>query len=280
MISKQNFGIQWRILKKKEILMSTIEVTSESSFQFFIQMMLALPQILFGIISATHSTFGEKIVSPETFSILMSFISMGRSFYRIRNRNKKNALNFNSVLTIFLLTFLETMSRILSVGMFLYLYSENLNPTMALGVYYGHVSIMLVFNILFNKETPTFSFAYLFSLMFNSLSSTYSYNYHNYTKLLHNYPKHIGQKDDEEEEKDDQKLHQPSLIRQVFFYIIFLIETASLTCLSVFFFEKEKAIERIVDISDGLGGHFQITRGNLNILIGIIWGFQFLALLL
>merc|ERR1719319_1833543 len=127
MISKQNFGIQWRILKKKEILMSTIEVTSESSFQFFIQMMLALPQILFGIISATHSTFGEKIVSPETFSILMSFISMGRSFYRIRNRNKKNALSFKSALTICLLTILETISRILSVGMFLYLYSSDNN---------------------------------------------------------------------------------------------------------------------------------------------------------
>merc|ERR1719319_1469594 len=275
--------------EKKEILMSTIEVTSESSFQFFIQMMLALPQILFGFIAAsqskTVSSFGEKIVSPETLSILMSFFSMGRSFYRIRNRNKKNALKFNSAVIILLLTTLETMSRILSVGMFLYLYSENLNPIMALGIYYVHVGIMLAFNIMFNKERPKFSFAYVIGLIFNSLSSTYSYNYYNYAKPL---DKNLPRKADpsnkicfarKEEEKDVQKLHQPSLIRQMCFYIIFLIETASLACLSVFFFE-DKARDGNAEMSNGLGGHFTITRGNLYTVIGITWGSQFLAIIL
>merc|ERR1719509_201949 len=73
-----------------------------------IQTLLVLTQILYGKIvpgqAKTVSSFGGKIVSLETASILMSFISMGRSFYRIRNRNKKNALNFKSALTIFLLT--------------------------------------------------------------------------------------------------------------------------------------------------------------------------------
>jgi len=132
---------------------------------------------------------------------------------------------------------------------------------MAVGVYYGHVGIMLVFNLFFNKKTPTFSFAYLFGLIINSLSSTYSYNYCNYDKLF-------------EKKDDDQKLHQPSLIRQMLFYTIFLIETASLTCLSVYFFE-EKASKGIPKISN-----IPITRGHLWTVIVFILGSQVLALLL
>jgi len=255
--------------EKKETLSSTIEVTSESSFQMFIQLTLTLPQILYGFITASHaktgSSFGEQIVTLQTISILTSFLAMARSYYRIRNLSKKNALTGKSAIAIFLLTTLETMSRILSFGIFLYLASDNLDPTMALLLYYGHVSIMLVFNILLNQQTPRFSFPYLLGILFNSLSSTYSYNYYSYDKLLG-------------EEVSDQKLHQPSLIRQMIFYIIFLAEKASLTCLSLFFFAG-KAIEGKAKISNGLGGHFEITQGNLHTVIAIIWGFQFLALL-
>jgi len=254
--------------EKKETLMTTIEVTSESSFQLFLQMMLTLPYILTGTITAyrseTWSSFGQQIVTLQTISILTSFIFMARSYYRIRNLSKKNALSGKSAITIFFLTTLETMSRILSFGIFLYLASDNLNLTLALGVYYSHVSIMLVFNFLFNQKAPEFSFPYLIDIFFNSLSSTYSYMYYNYAKLLR--------------KEDDQK-HQPSLIRQVIFYIIFLGETVILTCLSLSFFE-DKAIDGKVNISDGLGGHFPIARGNLHTVIVIIWGFQLLALIL
>merc|ERR1719416_83650 len=116
----------------------------------------------------------------------MSFLTMAKSYHRIRKLmlNKKNALTGKSGLAIFSLTTLETMSRILSFGIFLYLASDNLNPIMAFYVYYGHVAIMLVFNVLLNRKTPEFSFPYLIDLFFNSLSSTYSYNNFNYAKLL------------------------------------------------------------------------------------------------
>merc|ERR1719319_1553199 len=89
-------------------------------------MTLTLPQILYGIThSKTGSSFGEQIVTLQTVSILTSFLAMAKSYHRIRNLSKKNALTGKSGLAIFSLTTLGTMSRILSFGIFLYSLSST-----------------------------------------------------------------------------------------------------------------------------------------------------------
>jgi hypothetical protein len=81
-------------------------------------------------------------------------------------------------LLIFLYTTLETICRILVNGQFLYFSSPtgHFEWKTALLLYYGHVAILLIFNIVFNKSVlRRGKRKYLLGLLLNSLSSTFSY---------------------------------------------------------------------------------------------------------
>jgi len=212
---------------------------------------------------------------------------MARSYYKIRSLSKRNAISLKCALILFLLTTSETVLRILSFGLFLYIYKDdgNLDPVLALKLYYGHVLIMFVFNILFNRTKPSPSnvtSTYFFGLLFNSLSSMFSYNHFEYELLL----------DEDNADKKVELQHQPSLIRQVFFYAVFIIENVVLNVCTVIFFNSKNGTDVInwndlsstdvksVDITDGFGGKFPLSRRHLHWSFGLIWGLQVIAFVL
>ena len=255
--------------EEKEILATNIEVSSESSPQFYIQMLLSLTPIiiqtiLFAQTESSIQSFGSNMVSLETLSIASSFLAMALSYYRIRNRTKKNALSGKSALVNFLLTTLETISRILLVWLVLYLTSEDksFDPILAIEIYYGHVAFMLLFNFIFNEEAPTLSVPYFLGLFFNSLSNTYTNNYYSFHKLLW---KGV--------EREGKKVHQPSLLRQIIFQLCFFLENITMTIIAISSFEGNATNDHMTT-SDGYQGHFSFSRGNLHTIIAIVWGCQ------
>ena len=163
----------------------------------------------------------------------------------------------------------ETILRMLSVGLFLYVNTGNMDPLLALVVYYLHVAIMLNFNIIFNSKPPTISLVYISGLLLNSLSSQYTYTYFPYGRrfLYHS----------DEEETYQTKSHQTSRIRQGVFYVIYVLETLFLTICSLLNFDANKNGDNVMMITDGLGGEFPFSHHNLVIILGIIWILQLLV---
>ena len=139
-----------------------------------------------------------------------------RSYFRIKSLTKKGALNLKSAVILFTSTLLSTIARILFAGQYLYSTSDRINPLEAIGLYYTHALVMVVFNLLLNTSKPTADKKYIFGLLLNSLSSIYCYNHYNYACLW---------------EDVKTKNHQPSAIRQGIFYIIIFLENLVLTIL-------------------------------------------------
>eukprot|EP00092_Neocalanus_flemingeri_P033178 GFUD01036083.1.p1 GENE.GFUD01036083.1~~GFUD01036083.1.p1 ORF type:complete len:224 (-),score=39.41 GFUD01036083.1:68-697(-) len=83
----------------------------------------------------------------------------------------------------------------------------------AISLYYGHVLIMLYFNIVFNRCSPSFSSRYIISLLLNSMTSFYSYNYYNFFELSN----------------ESSVKHKPSFLRQLFYFLITISENVALT---------------------------------------------------
>ena len=127
---------------------------------------------------------------------------------------------------------------------------------MALGLYYVHILFMLIFNFLFNNETPSSNAKYLFRLLLNSLSSTYCYNYYNHACIW----------DTEKTQKHEIQKHQPSLIRQGLFYLIIFTENIVLTILIS---ENNTSNDQIEDLEIGW-----------LYLAGWAWGFQMVSWLM
>ena len=160
----------------KEVILLVVELTFEASFQFYIQSLLVLPQLYQGVVTAYKS--GSLADSPMKYgSIVSSFFVISRSFFKIRNLAKHGALaaSFKSGLILIARTAVETIVRIMAVGVYLYVLEANMNPMRALCLYYGHCLIMVLFNITFNSEKCT-SLTYVIDLTLNSLSSSYSYS--------------------------------------------------------------------------------------------------------
>ena len=158
----------------KEVILLVVELTFEASFQFYIQSLLVLPQLYQGVVTAYKS--GSLADSPMKYgSIVSSFFVISRSFFKIRNLAKHGALaaSFKSGLILIARTAVETIVRIMAVGVYLYVLEANMNPMRALCLYYGHCLMMVLFNITFNSEKCT-SLTYVIDLTLNSLSSSYS----------------------------------------------------------------------------------------------------------
>ena len=262
-------------IEKQEILFLVIEVTSESSFQFFLQTILAMPQVFLALTAAytSETPFLGHMFSLRLISILSSFIVIARSYYKIRDLAKKGALPVFSAsgLLLLLRTLIDTVIRIMSAGLLLYMLDGHMNPTLALMFYYLHCLIMVAFNLVFNIEKLNSGSARFWrNLFLDSLSSQYSYTHFEFTSLIR------GKK----QKKDGVPLHQPSLIRQGAFYLLLLLESVVISIASCFAFDYN-SIEfdgtKVMMVTNGFGEEFPFSRKNLTVILNIIWFLQLLV---
>ena len=267
-------------IEKQEILFMVIEVTSESSFQCFLQAILAIPQVFLGITTAysSETAFLGQIFSLRLVSIASSFIVIARSYYKIRDLTKKGALPVHGAggLLLLLRTLIDTVTRIMSVGLLLYMLNGDMEPLLALLFYYLHVLLMVAFNIIFNNEKlNSGSATYWRNLLLNWLASQYSYTHFEFTSLIG------GNQKRPVWTKEGIQLHQPSLIRQSVFYQIVILESVMISIASHFAFSYNSSINsdgsEVMMVTNGFGGEFPFSRKNLSAVLGIIWLLQLLV---
>ena len=77
-----------------------------------------------------------------------------------------------------------------------------------------------------------------------------------------------------------KKNHQTSLLRQILFQTLFLLENIIMTICAVLFFNQKQNTEGKVGVSDGDRGTFDLSKGNLLTIITVIWICQATAILL
>ena len=88
-------------------------------------------------------------------------------------------------LLLLLPTLIDTVTRIMSGGLLLYMMGGDMDPLLALLFYYIHVLLMVAFNIIFNNEKlNSGSATYWRNLLLNSLVSQYSYTHFEFTSLI------------------------------------------------------------------------------------------------
>ena len=169
-----------------------------------------------------------------------------------------------NMITILIKTTLDTFSRIIIISMFIHLYHDgNFNTLVATSIYYGHVVIMLIYNVVFNTAKPSFNKTYLIGLLLNSLSSFFNLNLYNYNDMLH-YESNIHS-------KKETQFHQPTFLRQAAYYTIFLGENMLLTALSLTTDESEWKLK------DGYGTPTELTSGNVLAIFGFAWLLQLVS---
>ena len=124
---------------------------------------------------------------------MLSFLTLWSSSFRIKNLKKEGALGIKGApvgytgLLIFLYTTLETICQFFVYGQFLYFSSPtgHFEWKTALLLYYGHVAILILFNIVFNKsDLRRGKRKFLLGLLLNLLSSTFSYNHYDFEDFL------------------------------------------------------------------------------------------------
>jgi hypothetical protein len=245
-----------------ESLHRMVEVSAEASFQFYLQTQLILPQMILVVVNAYNNSevsFREQLVNLRFLSILSSFAVLSISYYTIKNMSKKEALTGKSGLIIFLKTTAEALIRITLFGMFIYLTDPEgrFNTVLVVGLYYGHVLLLFLFNIIFNTSAPKCNVKYFLGLLLNSLSSSFSYNYYNYDDILNR----------SSEKKKTIKQHEPSFLRQSLFTILILCENLVLTVWTV--------VGSHGKMTDRFGTSHELSTGNLASIMGCVWGLQF-----
>ena len=208
---------------KQETLNLVIEVASEASIHFFIQVLLVLPDLILTIFqsSTLQISYFEKakeLVNWKVLSILSSFAAMANSYSKIQILEKENALSWtkkpSSLFLLFIFTTINTVSRTMVFGCFVYFTNTDghFDIWKAVSIYYGHVLIMIFFNIVFNRSSPAFSSKYIISLLLNSMTSFYSYNYYNFYEL-----------------RNEMTIkHKPTFLRQLFYFLITMTENIAL----------------------------------------------------
>ena len=248
---------------KNAAVMLMLEVSTEASFQFYLQTLLLLPNIILAILKAYTSggSLLDQVVDFRMISATSSFLVVANSYIKIKNLNKKEAMTGPNIITILIKTTLDTVSRIIIIAMFIHLYNDgNFNTLLATSIYYGHVVIMLIFNVLFNTS-KSFNESYFFGLLLNSLSSFFNLNVYNYDDILfYNY----GNSSAKHNKKNTQ-YHQPSFLHQAAFYTIFLGENMILTALSLAIEEPSRKLK------DGLGIEEKLTSGNVCLFLDKIY---------
>ena len=203
---------------KQETLNLVIEVAAEASLQFFIQVLLVLPDLIPNSLHDDQKSFfdtAKDMLNWKVVSILSSFATMANSYSRIQILEKEYALSWTgnpkALLILFFFTTLNTICRMMVFGCFIYFTNSegHFDIVKALGLYYGHVLILLFFNIIFNRSSPSLSISYIISILLNSMTSFYSYNHYDFFNV--------------------QNKHKPTFLRQVFYFLIIMTENVALT---------------------------------------------------
>ena len=205
----------------------------------------------------------EQVVNFRLLSATSSFMVLAYSYITVKNMNKNEAMAGVNIAIIVIKTTLDTITRITIIAMFVYLYNDgNLNTRLATFIYYSHVIIMLIINVLFNRSKPSCDKTYLIGLLLNSLSTFFSYNHYNYDNIL-------------KKQKKTQN-HQPTFLRQAIYYTIFLVENLVLTTWSLSLPIGEKSWI----LKDEHGRKEPLTPGNIYSIFGLAWILQLLSFLL
>ena len=106
----------------------------------------------------------------------------------------------------------------------------NFHPTATISAFYITLLIMIIFNIVFNKSRDICTFKYwigkhklkrflkmfimsnFLDVVMNSYSGVLNYNKIDYQAML-----------EEEKDREKKKYHESTLIRQIIYFLIFLI---------------------------------------------------------
>ena len=209
---------------KQETLNLVIEVAAEASLHFFIQVLLVLPDLILNSSRHETSSYIEKakeLVNWQVMSILSSFATMANSYSRIQILEKEYALSWTgnpkALLLLFSFTTFNTICRTMICGCFVYLTNPDghFEILKAVSLYYSHILIMLFFNTIFNRDSPSLSLRYIISLLLNSMTSFYSYNYYDFFNIGHK--------------------HQPTFLRQLVYFLIIITENVALTMFFVLY---------------------------------------------
>jgi hypothetical protein len=245
---------------ENEAAMLLVEVSTEASFQFYIQTLLLLPNIILAVLKAynnSEESFREEVINFRSISILSSFAVLSNSYNKIKNMKKKEALTGINSLTIFAKTTMDTLTRVTTIALFIYLTDPggNFNTLLAVSLYYGHSLILLVFNIIFNTSAPQCSAKYFIGLLLNSLSSFFSYNYYNYDDIL-----------DKNSKKVKIQNHHNTFLRQGMFSMIFFCENLVLTVWTV--------IGSHGKMTDRFGTSHELSTGYVGLILLFVWTLQ------
>jgi hypothetical protein len=198
---------------------------------------------------------------------------MSRSYFKIKDLTKEGSLSgevsgsvsvSKSGLALLLRTTIETFLRVLSVGLFIYCTYGDMDPLIALALYYTHVCIMVIFNIIFNtKKINDIDMNYALDILFNSLSCQFTYAHCNFRNILDMIKVN---------DKPRDESHQPSAIRQTLYYLLIITENAALCIGAVLSFHNKKQ-DGVLKMNDGYGGEFPFTAANLTwtiVSIGVL----------
>ena len=129
-------------------------------------------------------------------------------------------------------------------GCFIYFTDQNgrFEILKAVGIYYGHAMIMLFFNIIFNKNCPTFSIDYIFCIFLNSLTSFYSFSHFDFFGI--------------------NKKHKPTFLSQGIYYMIIMTENIGMTVYFAFISSFNK-------YQDEFGKEYELLSKN-NLVFAIL----------
>ena len=152
---------------KQETLNLVIEVATEASLQFFIQVLLVLPDLLLSSFQSSSSDTSyleraKELINWQVMSILSSFATMANSYLRIQILEKEYALSWTrnpkALVLLFIFTTLNTICRTMVFGCFIYFTnpSGHFDVWKAISLSYGYVFLIFFFNIIFNSCAPPF----------------------------------------------------------------------------------------------------------------------------
>ena len=143
-----------------------------------------------------------------------SFATMANSYTKIKILQKEKGLSWQKnpkpLLLLLLFNTLNTICRTMVFGCFIYFTHPHghFDIWKATALYYGHVLLMVFFNIVFNRSSFSLSYEYFMSLLLNSLTSFFSYNHFNFFEF---------------ENKCTIK-HETTFVRQGIYYVIMMLE--------------------------------------------------------
>merc|ERR1711915_233612 len=143
----------------------------------------------------------------------------------------------------------------------------NFQPLNAFLFYYIAFLVMLVFNIVFNSDSPECPLKYLIGVLINSFSTVLSYNCHDYSRLLGS----------EQHEKEKRVLHQQSFLRQSVYTLFITLVYISVTAIALQWMAQDGTT---FYLTDTVGFRHNVEAEFFSTIIGVSWGCHIGACLL